>query len=67
MNESSLFAVNSNHQHSDPTFSDPKIFRIWSMVLDLICGFLFQQDDDYSSQQYLLNLILQSCGIGITE
>ena len=28
MDESSLFAVNSNHRHSDHTFSDPKIVEI---------------------------------------
>ena len=35
MDESSLFAVNSNHQHSDRTFSDPKIVQIWPSVLTL--------------------------------
>ena len=40
---------------------DPKIVWIWSSVrLD---QWLPIQDNDYSSQQYLLNLILQSCGI----
>ena len=35
MDESSLFAVKSNHQHSDRTFSDPKIVQIWPSVLRL--------------------------------
>ena len=32
MDESSLFAVNSNHRYSDHTFSDTKIIGIWPYV-----------------------------------
>ena len=63
MDESSLFSLKSNLLHSDRTFSDPKIFRIWSSVsLDPWFPIPARQLL-YSCQQYLLNLILQSCGI----